>query len=70
MNTKNGEEQGEEHDERMQHNPIQSGLLSTARTTVPIESLKGKTRGRIPEQEICMQSIESLVRETEVESHK
>ena len=57
MNTKNGEE----HDERTQNNPIQSGLLSTARTTVLIESLKGETRGRIPEQKIGMQSIESLV---------
>jgi hypothetical protein len=33
----------DEHEEQTQHNPIQSGLLSTTRTTVPIESLKGKT---------------------------
>jgi hypothetical protein len=65
------EEHGEELDERTQiyTNPIQFGLLSTAQTAVPIESLKGKARGRIPEQETDMQSIESM-QKTEVETHK
>jgi hypothetical protein len=41
------------------NNAMQSGLLSTAQTTAPVESLKRKTRGRIPERKIGMQPIES-----------
>ena len=36
-----------------------SGLLPIARTTIPIESLKRKTRGRIPERKIGIRSVES-----------
>ena len=41
-----------------------SGLLPIARTTIPIESLKGETRGRIPERKIGIRSVESHEWET------
>ena len=43
------------------HTPTRynSGLLPIARTTIPIESLKGETRGRIPERKIGIRSVES-----------
>jgi hypothetical protein len=41
-----------------------SGLLPTARTTIPIESLQRKTRGWIPEIKIGIGSVESHEWET------